>query len=159
MRQRSTSSARRRGYSFLELQVAMILLGIALAGLVPLVVMQSKQLKALEYRWSPDWTTEADYDYWIDPYRAAMDGPVYDLVTADVQGCPEANPWARKLGAPARLRPRATTDAAVSSTSGGWVPGIAQNTVSINASSVGSTSQSFSATVVVTPIAGGGGEP
>jgi hypothetical protein len=137
----------------LELQVSLILLGIALAGLVPLVVIQSKQLKALEHRWNPDWTaSEAEADFWIDPYRATPDGPVYDLVPADVQDCAEANPWARKLGASARLVPRAESDSPVSSVTGGWAPGVAQNTVVISGGTVSTGTTNASAAVEVTPI-------
>jgi len=151
MKQRFPQRTSRHGFSFLELQVSLILLGIALAGLVPLVVMQSRQLKALEYRWDPDWTDEANCDYWIDPYRAAPEGPVYDLATANVQNCTQANPWARKLGVPARLVPRATSDSALSSIAGGWGAGVAQNTVTINGGTVSAGSNSASATVEVTP--------
>lgn len=68
---------RRRGFSFLELQVAFLLLGIALAGLGPLVVMQSKQLRALEERFN--------------------DQDTYYLV-------PSPDAWARKLGAAATIQ-------------------------------------------------------
>src|SRR3972149_1390366 len=43
----SSPLAPRRGFSLLELQVAFVLFGIALAGLGPLVVMQSRQLQRL----------------------------------------------------------------------------------------------------------------
>ena len=66
----------RLGFSYLELQVAFVLLGIALAGLGPMVVVQSKQLRRLESRF--------------------RDGTKYYLVPSD-------NPWARKLGAAASL--------------------------------------------------------
>jgi type II secretory pathway pseudopilin PulG len=57
-RARSTSSIERfpcgphvrRGYSLLEVQVAFALLGIGLAGLCPLVVMQLRQVRQLELR-------------------------------------------------------------------------------------------------------------
>ncbi len=68
--------ADRRGCSFLELQVAFALLGIALAGVVPLLVMQSKQLKAIESR--------------------LPHGQTHRLV-------PVTSDWARKLGAPATI--------------------------------------------------------
>ena len=68
--------ALRRGFSFLELQVAFVLLGIALAGLVPLVVMQSKQLLAIESRLSCEET------HYFAPTDSA---------------------WARKLGYPLEI--------------------------------------------------------
>lgn len=40
----------RRGYSLLEVQVAFTILGIGLAGLCPLVVMQLRQVRQLELR-------------------------------------------------------------------------------------------------------------
>jgi hypothetical protein len=66
------------GFSFLELQVAFVLLGIALMGVVPLVVMQSRQLKAIEGRLGH--------------------GQTYYLVPAESE-------WARKLGARATIQP------------------------------------------------------
>ena len=111
MRKLVTHNMIRSGFSALELQVALLLLGIALAGMVPLVVMQTKQVKSLENRWDPDWTEEQQAsDYWIDPYLAYKDGPVYYLVPAEVSSCSLANPWARKFGAPARLIPKAASD-------------------------------------------------
>ncbi len=71
-----TTNPARRGFSYLELQVAFALLGIALAGLCPLVVMQSKQLQKLESR----------FDHETTYYLA-----------------PSASPWARKLAAPASI--------------------------------------------------------
>lgn len=72
-----SQTAVRTGFSFLELQVAFVLLGIALAGLVPLVVMQSKQLKRIEDRLSSQTTH----------YLAPSDSL-----------------WARKLGVPATIQ-------------------------------------------------------
>lgn len=66
----------RSGFSFLELQVALVLLGIALAGLGPLVHMQLKQLEKIEGRFS--------------------DRTTYYLV-------PTTDQWARKLGATASI--------------------------------------------------------
>jgi prepilin-type N-terminal cleavage/methylation domain-containing protein len=66
----------RAGFSLLELQVALIIFGIALTGLCPLVVMQSRQLQCLQNRLKPETT--------------------YYLV-------PSSHPWARKLGAGASL--------------------------------------------------------
>jgi prepilin-type N-terminal cleavage/methylation domain-containing protein len=68
--------ARRGGFSMLELQVALVLFGIALTGFGPLVVMHSRQLKKLEQQFSPQTT--------------------YYLI-------PPADPWVRKLGAAASI--------------------------------------------------------
>ena len=76
MRNRSTRNTVRAGYSFLELQVAFVLFGVALAGLGPLVVMQSRQLRMLEAR----------FDHQTTYYLA-----------------PSTNAWAGKLGAPATI--------------------------------------------------------
>jgi hypothetical protein len=75
MHQQPTRS-RRAAFSFLEVQVAFVLLGIALAGLFPLVVIYSRQLRNMEGRFSP--------------------GTTYYLA-------PPSDPWARKLGAAAQL--------------------------------------------------------
>ncbi len=76
MHKNQRTRACRRGFSFLELQVAFVLFGIALAGLVPLVVMQSRQLKKIEDRFNHQTT------YYVTP---------------------SANLWARKLGAAAGI--------------------------------------------------------
>src|ERR1700736_3493450 len=70
---------RREGFSMVELLVAFVVFGIALAGLCPLVVMQSRQFKRLDNRFSPNST--------------------YYLV-------PSQDQWARKLGAAATLWPQ-----------------------------------------------------
>ena len=70
----------RRGFSFLELQVALVVFAVALSGLYPLVVMQSKQAKKI--------------DSWLSPKSTGY------LV-------PSSDDWARKLGAVASMR---TTD-------------------------------------------------
>jgi type II secretory pathway pseudopilin PulG len=77
LRSRSKKNGPRTGFSLLELEVAFVLLGIALAGLGPLVVMQSRQLKRLESRFR-DQTT-----YYL---------------------APSENRWARKLGASALIQ-------------------------------------------------------
>jgi prepilin-type N-terminal cleavage/methylation domain-containing protein len=70
----------RPGFTILELSVAMLLLGLTMLGVYPLVVLQSRQQARMNSRLSP--------------------GKTYYLV-------PDANPWARKLGAAARIQ---TTD-------------------------------------------------
>jgi hypothetical protein len=67
----------RLGYSLLELQVAFVVLAIALAGLYPLVVIHLKQQRTLEQRLDPQTT--------------------YYLV-------PSTDAWARKLGCAALFR-------------------------------------------------------
>jgi type II secretory pathway pseudopilin PulG len=67
----------RTGFSLLELQVAFIIFGLALAGLFPLVIMQSKQLSKVESRFNSATT--------------------YYLV-------PSSDPWVRKLGASATIQ-------------------------------------------------------
>jgi prepilin-type N-terminal cleavage/methylation domain-containing protein len=66
----------RAGFTILELEVAMVVFGIALMGICPLVVMYSKQLRKLEMRFNPQ--------------------TIYYLV-------PSADVWARKLGAAASV--------------------------------------------------------
>jgi hypothetical protein len=71
-----SGNATRNGFSFLEVQVALLLFGVTLAGLGPLVVMQLKQLEKIEGRFS--------------------DRTTHYLV-------PTTDPWARKLGAAASI--------------------------------------------------------
>ena len=67
----------RNGFSLVELQVALVVLAIAVAGICPLVVMQSKHLKKIEDRFN--------------------DKTTYYLV-------PSTDEWARKLGAAASIK-------------------------------------------------------
>ena len=71
----------------LELETAMVVFGILLAGLAPLVVMQLRQLRNLEQRFN-DQTT-----YYL---------------------APASDPWARKLGAAAAISSTAPGTGAVS---------------------------------------------
>lgn len=73
---RLPSPAPRRGFTLLEVEVALIVLAIALAGLCPLLVMQSRQLSSLETQLSPKTT------YYLGPSNDA---------------------WVQKLGASASL--------------------------------------------------------
>lgn len=77
MKTKSSKNANRPGFSFLELEVALALLGIGLSGLLPLVVMQSKQLNRIESRFN--------------------DQTSYYLAHS-------TNAWARKLGVPATIQ-------------------------------------------------------
>ena len=73
---RGQDESARAGFSLLELQVALVVFGIALTGLCPLVVMHSKQFKRLEGRFNPQTT------YYV---------------------VPSPDRWARKLGAAASI--------------------------------------------------------
>jgi hypothetical protein len=66
----------RLAFSLLEAQVAFVILGIALTGLYPLVIVYSRQLQKIEGRYKP--------------------GTTYYLT-------PSTDPWTRKLGAAATL--------------------------------------------------------
>ncbi|HVC98345.1 MAG TPA: prepilin-type N-terminal cleavage/methylation domain-containing protein [Pirellulales bacterium] len=66
----------RRGFTILELEVAMVLFGVALMGVCPLIVMYTKQLRNLQGRFNPQ--------------------TAYYLV-------PSADAWTRKLGAAASV--------------------------------------------------------
>jgi prepilin-type N-terminal cleavage/methylation domain-containing protein len=68
--------ARRRGFTLLEFEVALVVLGITLSGVLPLVVMHSRGVEAMEKRYS------AAGQWYVSP-------------------SPDA--WARKLGACALL--------------------------------------------------------
>lgn len=67
---------RTRGFTYLELEVSFLLFAIALSGLAPLAVMQSRQVRTTETR------LDADDTHYFRP---------------------SSNPWARKLGAAASL--------------------------------------------------------
>jgi prepilin-type N-terminal cleavage/methylation domain-containing protein len=70
---------KRRGFTLLELEVALLLLGITLTGVFPLLVVQSRGISAVEKHFRPE------VDYYL---------------------VPSTNLWARKLGASAALMDR-----------------------------------------------------
>ena len=65
--------SRRMGFSLLELQVALIVFGFALAGLYPLAIMQSKQMTKIESRFNPATTyyLTPSSDEWVCKLGAA----------------------------------------------------------------------------------------
>ncbi len=86
------SPRRRRGFSMLEFQVALILLGIALAGLFPLVAIYSKGVAKLEDRMYNEGVMTLP-----DPLTLQDRQPIQGYLV------PNSNIWARKLGAAAQL--------------------------------------------------------
>lgn len=81
---------RRAGYTILEVQVAFVLLGIGLAGICPLVVMQVRMSSKVQKGFNP----QTAY------FRA---GTTCYVV-------PASDPWERKLGVAASLRTTPTRD-------------------------------------------------
>lgn len=71
-----SSQRNRKGFSLVELQIAFLVFAIAVSGLGPLIVMQSRHLKKIESRFTADTT------YYLSPSN---------------------DDWARKLGAGATL--------------------------------------------------------
>ncbi len=82
-----------RGSLLLEGQIALALLGIGLAGLCPLVVMQLRQLVKLESRLK---ASTYVYQNVGTASQTVQSNQIYYLV-------PWNNPWARKLTARAQL--------------------------------------------------------
>jgi hypothetical protein len=80
---RLSPSRRRTGYTFLEVSVAFTLLGVGLAGLCPLVVMQVRLSKKIEQGFNPQTA-------YFKP------GTTFYLV-------PSADAWERKLGVAATV--------------------------------------------------------
>ena len=91
---------RRSGYTLLELVVAMTVLGIALTGLFPLMVMQSRTIESLELQY----TSQGNGNTPV--FRPQLTATV-DAVGRTNYGIwyliPSADPWARKLGAAAGI--------------------------------------------------------
>jgi type II secretory pathway pseudopilin PulG len=83
----------RRGYSLLEVQVAFAILGIGLAGLCPLVVMQLRQVRQLELRLQGNVVQTSIV---TGQSQTMLQGNQYYLV-------PWTNPWARKLTGSAQI--------------------------------------------------------
>jgi type II secretory pathway pseudopilin PulG len=79
----------RRGYMLLEVQVAFVLLGIGLAGLCPLVVMQLRQVRQLELRMQGQVSLRG-------VTMVMPTAPTYYIV-------PWQNQWAQKLAGSAQI--------------------------------------------------------
>ena len=88
----NSRSPRRRGFSMLEFQIALILLGIALAGLFPLVAIYSKGVTKLENRMYNEGIMTLP-----DPLGLQNRQPIQGYLV------PNSNIWARKLGAAAQV--------------------------------------------------------
>ncbi len=93
---------RRSAFTLLEFTVAMVVLGIALAGVFPLMVVCSRGVESLELRYTAEGGKK---DAWFSP---VFRPDVSDSRTSrDDYGAwylvPSADPWARKLGCAASL--------------------------------------------------------
>jgi prepilin-type N-terminal cleavage/methylation domain-containing protein len=113
---RRSSNDRRacwRGFTMLELTVAMLILGIAISGIFPLVVSYSRVLESLEKR--PNWlcfnptaNTELAYrEGHPDQWYHVPDSPPQSNSGEWVHRwylVPYSNPWERKLGAAAVVK-------------------------------------------------------
>lgn len=118
--------AGRRGVTLVEIQVAMVVLGIGLAGLCPLLVIQSRLLRKFESR-----PIGADNPQVVRGQRV-VDGTAVgeDAPIAVLQPQPDA--WVRRLGVPATFATEAgaptfanvpsevTLDDGAATTSGAW---------------------------------------
>jgi hypothetical protein len=101
---------RRAGFSLLEVQVAFVVLGIALAGIGPLVVMQLRLTKKIEARLDPKavhYLIPPGGDFRLDTTST----PPQVVGFASSSGREEA--WARKLGAAASVRGAGSLSGAV----------------------------------------------
>lgn len=97
----ASRAALRRGYMLVEVQAAFVLLGIGLAGLCPLVVMQLRQVRQLEMRLRGQviWTstiTGVSQTMVIMSNGEISPTPTYYIV-------PWQNPWAQKLTGSAQI--------------------------------------------------------
>jgi type II secretory pathway pseudopilin PulG len=91
--------ATRRGYSLLEVQVSFAILGIGLAGLCPLVVMQLRQVRLLELRLQGQ---VIETNPVSGQTHTMLPGNTYYIV-------PWQNPWTQKLAGSAQIL-RSTTN-------------------------------------------------
>jgi prepilin-type N-terminal cleavage/methylation domain-containing protein len=100
----------RRGFSFLEFLVAMVVLGIALTGLFPLMVICSRGVETLELRYTNQGNKTGN---WFSPVFR----PNTDNITLREERenygtwylVPPTDPWARRLGAVATFSRTAPT--------------------------------------------------
>jgi prepilin-type N-terminal cleavage/methylation domain-containing protein len=105
----------RRGFTLLELVVALVVLGIALTGLFPLMVVHSRALESLELRYTD---TGNQHDNWYCPVLPP-DKTAFGVIAREDYGnwylIPSADPWARKLGTMATLSRQTPTAPSVAS--------------------------------------------
>ena len=144
----------RRGYVLFDVQMAFVVLGIGLAGLCPLVVMQLRQVRMLEMRLrgqviETSRVTGVSRAMVITSGGVTMPTPTYYLVKWK-------NPWAQKLTGSAQILPSTTGDlSAIPCDPGPLNVGVGssvQNTVSLVGPLTFPDSQSVTAYVDVTSI-------
>lgn len=99
LRQLVPASAARRGFTLLEFIVAMVVFGIALAGMLPLVVILSRNIRPVRYG------TEGNRYYYRTPARDWESDARRDTWYV----LPFSETWARKLGASARITDNSDT--------------------------------------------------
>jgi type II secretory pathway pseudopilin PulG len=95
----SPARAGRRGYTLLEVQVAFAVLGIGLAGLCPLVVMQLRQVRQLELRLEGQVVQKS---FLTGQYQTMLPGITYYIV-------PWTNPLAQKLSGSGQILTSSTS--------------------------------------------------
>ncbi len=91
----------RRGYMLFEVQVAFVVLGIGLAGLCPLVVMQLRQVRQLELRLRGQMIQTSRITGLSETMVIVQDGVISATPTHYL--VPWQNPWARKLTGGAQI--------------------------------------------------------
>ncbi len=91
----------RGGYMLFEVQIAFVLLGIGLAGLCPLVVMQLRQVRQLEMRLRGQ-VVQTSRVTGLSQTMVNMSGGVV-LPPATYYLVPWQNPWAQKLTGSAQI--------------------------------------------------------
>jgi hypothetical protein len=136
----------RRGYVLFDVQMAFVVLGIGLAGLCPLVVMQLRQVRMLEMRLrgqviETSRITGVSREMVIKSGGVTLPTPTYYIV-------PWKNPWTQKLAGSAQILPSTTNQCDV------YIPPSnnvqKQNTVSIVGPLTFPDSQSVTAYVDIT---------
>ncbi len=96
----------RRGFMLFEVQVAFVLLGIGLAGLCPLVVMQLRQVREIEKRMQGNVIATSRITGQSQPMVFMTDtSPPAVLPTPYYYIVPWKNPWAQKLAGSAQILP------------------------------------------------------
>jgi hypothetical protein len=144
----------RRGYVLFDVQMAFVVLGIGLAGLCPLVVMQLRQVRMLEMRLrgqviETSRVTGVSRAMVITSGGVTLPTPIYYIV-------PWKNPWAQKLAGSAQILPSTTGDlSAIPCDPGPLHVGVGasvQNTVSVVGPLTFPNSQSVTAYVDITSI-------
>lgn len=100
----------RRGFTSLEFMVAMVVLGIALAGAFPLMIVCSRGIESLELRYTVEGNKKGNWYSPVFRCDVTSTSPIPRQNYGTWYAIPSTDPWAKKLGAVATFSSVRPTD-------------------------------------------------